>query len=568
MTAKEPVNILLVDDQPAKLLSYEAVLGPLGENLIKASSGREALEHLLKSEIAVVLIDVCMPDLDGFELAAMIHQHPRHQRATIIFVSAVHMSDIDRVRGYEVGGVDYVAVPIVPEILRARVSVFADLYRKTQQLERLNLELEDRVAERTSALEAFASRLERSEEALLESDRRKDEFLAVLAHELRNPLAPIRNAIEYARQRVQPDPDLRWSYDMIDRQVAHLTRLVDDLLDVSRITRGRLEIRRERADVAEIVRGAVETIGPSLRLKRQDLHVALPTDTVMLDVDVVRLNQVLVNLLDNASKFTPEGGTVWLTLQCDEGAMEIHVRDTGAGISEDELPRLFEMFYQPSPGTRSPGGGLGIGLTLARRLVEMHGGSLEAVSGGRGKGSDFIIRLPLPSGAPVASRAPERDGLRDEKASPRRILVVDDNRDSADSLAGILRLRGHEVCAIYEGSAAAATAVAFGAEVVLLDIGMPVVDGYEVARRIRRGPGGEDVHLIAITGWGQTEDVRRSREAGFDAHLVKPVAPALLHRLLADVATPSQTSGARGDRLASRRARTSAPADSAFSDTA
>ena len=563
MTTKEPVNILLVDDQPAKLLSYEAVLAPLGEHLIKASSGREALEHLLKSEIAVVLIDVCMPELDGFELAAMIHQHPRHQRAAIIFVSAVHMNDIDRVRGYEVGGVDYVSVPIVPEILRARVSVFADLYRKTQQLERLNLELEDRVGERTAALEAFASRLERSEEALLESDRRKDEFLAMLAHELRNPLAPIRNAIEYARQRVQPDPELRWSYDMIDRQVAHLTRLVDDLLDVSRITRGRLEIRREPADVAEIVRAAVETISPSLRVKRQELHVTLPTDGVVLDVDVVRLNQVLVNLLDNASKFTPEAGTVWLTLQRDAGVMEIHVRDTGAGISEEELPRLFEMFYQPSPGMRSAGGGLGIGLTLARRLVEMHGGSLEAVSGGKGLGSDFIIRLPLPSEVSVVSRPPHRDGPRDESTAPRRIMVVDDNRDSADSLAGILRLRGHEVCVIYEGSAAAATAVAFGAEVVLLDLGMPVVDGYEVARRIRRGPSGEHVHLVAITGWGQTEDVRRSREAGFDAHLVKPVAPALLHRLIADVPTPAQTSGPRGGPLVPHRVRTSAPADSA-----
>ncbi len=534
MNPKEPVNILLVDDQPAKLLSYEAILAPLGEHLITASSGKEALERLLRTDIAVVLIDVCMPDVDGFELASMIHQHPRHQRAAIIFVSAVHMSDMDRVRGYEVGGVDYVSVPIVPEILRARVSVFADLYRKTQQLERLNLELEDRVAERTAALETSSSRIRRSEEALRESDRRKDEFLAMLAHELRNPLAPIRNAIEYARRRVPPDRELRWSYDMIDRQVEHLTRLVGDLLDVSRITRGRLEIRRERADLAEIVRAAVETIGPTLNLKGQQLHVAMPTEPIPLDADVVRLNQVFLNLLDNACKFTPEGGSVWLAMEVVGRAVEIRVRDPGPGIRAEELPRLFEMFYQPSRASRSPKGGLGIGLSLARRLVEMHGGSLDAFSEGEGRGSEFVVRLSLSESVPDPGRGPCPAGVAGEVSSPRRILVVDDNRDSADSLAALLRLRGHDVRTAYDGPSAVESVGAFGPEVVLLDIGLPGMDGYDVAGRIRQAPGGSRLLLIAITGWGQQEDLRRSSEAGFDAHLVKPVDPRVLRQMLAE----------------------------------
>ena len=548
MSAREPVNILLVDDQPAKLLSYEAILGPLGENLIKASSGKEALERLLKTDIAVVLIDVCMPDLDGFELAAMIHGHPRHRKTAIIFVSAVHMTDIDRLRGYEVGAVDYVAVPIVPEILRARVSVFADLHRKTQQLERLNLELEDRVVERTAELQASTSRLRRSEEALRESDRRKDEFLAMLSHELRNALSPMRNAIEIGRERVTPDRDLSWAFDMLDRQNTHLTRLVDDLLDVGRVTRGALEIQRERADLAEIVRAAVETIGPSLSRRNQRLHVSLPTEAIPLDADVVRLNQVLQNLLDNASKFTPEGGSAWLIVERDGGEVVIRVRDSGAGISAEELPFLFELFYQSPHAARSPKGGLGIGLSLARRLAEMHGGSLQASSEGKGHGSEFVVRLPLPgperAPAPALRSAAEPVGV----SATKRILVVDDNRDSADSLALILRRRGHEVRTAYDGATAAATVGQHGVEVVLLDIGLPGVDGYDVARQIRETPGGDRVLLIAVTGWGQRGDLDRSREAGFDAHLVKPVDLLALHRLM------EQRSRALGPDIDARRA--------------
>jgi signal transduction histidine kinase len=531
---KTPVNILMVDDQPAKLLTYEAILGPLGENLIKASSGTEALETLLRTDIAVVLIDVHMPDLDGFELAQMIHQHPRHQRAAIIFVSAVHMTDIDRLRGYEVGGVDYVSVPIVPEILRARVSVFADLYRKTQELENLNEELERRVSERTSELESSTERLRESEDALRETDRRKDEFLAMLAHELRNPLAPIRNAVEYLRMRAEADPSVRWSHDVIDRQIDHLTRLVDDLLDVSRITRGRLEIRRVRSDLGDILRGAVDTIQASIQERGQRLHVSLPSEPVWVNADVVRMTQIFLNLLDNASKFTPEGGTIWLTSERTEGSALVRLRDTGAGITPEELPQLFQMFYQIRRSAAGAQGGLGIGLALVRRLVELHGGTVEASSEGHERGAEFVVRLPELADV----LAGDSNGVPKEEtgaAATRRVLIVDDNVDSAESLAMLLRLGGHEIETAYDGLQAVEAAERMKPDLVLLDIGLPGIDGYDAAARIRQGSGGSEVVLVAITGWGQDEDRRRSREAGFDAHLTKPVDMAALSRLIAEL---------------------------------
>ncbi|HXS82405.1 MAG TPA: response regulator, partial [Methylomirabilota bacterium] len=314
MRAREPVNILLVDDQPGKLLSYEAILAPLGENLIQASSGKEALEHLLRMDIAVVLIDVCMPELDGFELATMIREHPRYQRTAIIFVSAVHLTDIDRLRGFECGAVDYVGVPVEPEILRARVGVFADLHRKTRQLEWLNQELERRVAERTSELTAAAARLRESEAALRDRDRRKDEFLAMLAHELRNPLAPIRNVVELLRQQAAGGREVRWGYEVIERQLGHLSRLVDDLLDVSRITRGKLALRPEAADLRDIARAAAEAIQPAVAARDVHLRVTLPVMPVPVRADTVRMTQVVLNLLDNACKFTPPGGVISLTV--------------------------------------------------------------------------------------------------------------------------------------------------------------------------------------------------------------------------------------------------------------
>jgi signal transduction histidine kinase len=540
MVQRDPVNILVVDDQPAKLMSHEAILEPLGEKIIKASSGKEALEQLLRQEIAVVLIDVCMPELDGFELASLIREHPRHQRTAIIFVSAVHLSEIDRLRGFECGAVDYVSVPVEPEILRARVGVFADLHRKTKQLEWLNRDLERRVTERTAELTEAATRLRDSEMELRETARRKDEFLAMLAHELRNPLAPIRNAVEILRQQAEVSREAQWSVDVVDRQISHLTRLVDDLLDVNRITRGRLEVRQESTDAAEIIRAAAEGIQPALAGKELHLHVSLPDGPIATVADVVRLTQVVLNLLDNACKFTPAGGSIWLSAEREAAGIRIEVRDSGQGIAQEELPRLFQMFYQSKQAKPSYESGLGIGLALVRLIVEMHGGSVEARSAGLGRGSTFLVHLPI-----IATKredVPERE-TQIRRATPtrsakvRRILVVDDNEDSAESLAMLLRRYGSEVRTAYDGLAAVSVAQSFQAEVVLLDIGLPLLDGYRAAQQIREQPWGKNITLIAVTGWGNENDRLRSREAGFDAHLVKPVNFAAVTQLL-DAAAP------------------------------
>ena len=533
MRPHEPVNILLVDDQPAKLMSYEAILAPLDERLIQASSGREALEHLLRLEFAVVLIDVCMPDIDGFELATLIREHPRHQRTAIIFVSAVHLTEIDRLRGFECGAVDYVGVPVEPEILRARVAVFADLFRKTRQLEALNQELEQRVAERTQELTEAAARLRESEAALRERDRRKDEFLAMLAHELRNPLAPIRNVVELLRQRPASGREVHWSYEVIERQLAHLTRLVDDLLDVSRITRGKLGIRREAADLRDIAHAAAEGIQPSVAAMQLSLDVSVPAAPVPVHADAVRMTQVVLNLLDNACKFTPPGGTIVLAVDHDSESARISVRDSGSGIAAEELPRLFQMFYQSGNMTTRVQGGLGIGLALVNRIVEMHGGSVQAQSDGPGLGSEFVVRLPIAElvRVPTVAAVPR---VNSAAATPtgRRILVVDDNEDNAESLAMLLRRLGNEVLTAYEGQAAVEKAQSFAPDVVLMDIGLPLLDGYAAARAIREQPWGKGITLVAVTGWGQDHDRMLSQEAGFDAHLVKPVDHQALQKLL------------------------------------
>jgi signal transduction histidine kinase/ActR/RegA family two-component response regulator len=438
--------------------------------------------------------------------------------------------------------VDYVSVPVEPQILRARVSVFADLYRKTRQLERLNQELEQRVAERTAELTSAAARLRESEAALMEADRRKDDFLAMLAHELRNPLAPILNAVGVLRQRPS-ESELLWSYDVIDRQVGHLTRLVDDLLDVSRITRGKLIVRREPADLAEVLRWTASALQPQLADAGVHLRMALPAESIPAQVDMVRFSQIVHNLLDNACKFTRRGGTIWLTAEREGDAVTIRVRDSGIGIPAHDLPHIFEMFYR-STGVMSVRGGLGIGLALVRRLVELHGGTIEARSPGQDQGSEFVIRMPVVDSALRlgGARAPR---VADEKpGSCRRILVVDDNRDSADSLAMLLRMPGNNVLTVYDGLAAVAAAESFRAEVVLLDIGLPLLDGHQVARRIREQPWGKSIKLIALTGWGQERDRRQSQEAGFDAHLTKPVDRAVLDELIGGIGTRGRTAGA------------------------
>ncbi|HXZ85555.1 MAG TPA: PAS domain S-box protein, partial [Myxococcota bacterium] len=376
------------------------------------------------------------------------------------------------------------------------------------------------------------SRLKQVEEELREIDRRKDEFLATLAHELRNPLAPIRNSLLVLRAGGTAANSTH-VHDMIERQLSHLIRLVDDLLEVSRITSGKVDLRRERVELADVVRAALEASMPAIDAAGHQLELALAGEPLVLEADAVRLAQVLANLLNNAAKYTEEGGSIQLSARREGGSAVVSVRDNGLGIPPAMLPRVFDLFTQIDRTLGRAQGGLGIGLALVKRLVEMHGGRVEARSAGWGAGSEFVVRLPLaPSEA--ASRADAAPPARTPAVRVRRrFLVVDDNRDAADSLALLLEAYGAEVQVAYDGSSALAQLRGVRPDVVLLDLGMPGMDGFELAARIRKQPELAGILLVALTGWGQPEDRRATRAAGFDLHLVKPVSPPELRELIA-----------------------------------
>ena len=600
---KDKVSILLVDDQPQRLIAYRAILADLDLDLVCARSGREALERLMDHEFALVLLDVSMPDMDGFEAAKLIHGHPRFEKTPIIFVTGVHLDDLDRLKGYSLGAVDYVSVPIVPQILRSKVSVLVELYCKRKELQEANEELahanarlsEANIAlqeEKNRELEIVNASLQRANteleaanrslqseiterariaHALKEADRHKDEFLAMLAHELRNPLAPIHNAVELMRLKPLGDPQLHWARDVIARQLTSLTRLVDDLLDVSRITRGKINLTRQVVELDALISRAVETVHPLLDECGHELTLELPESAVRVFGDPTRLTQAVANVLCNAAKYTDKGGQIGLTAKVRDANVEIRVSDNGIGIRPELLPHVFELFTQLDRGAGRTQGGLGIGLALVQRLVQMHGGEVTAASEGPGKGADFVIRLPLlpeqvepaaaktavvgPSAAarPAAEPAVAAAGRPAEvpmsaaevastvaplvaagtRRTARRILIADDNNDALESLATLLQLSGHEVYTATNGGTALQSAERHQPEVALLDIGMPQLDGYQVAQRIREQPWGQRITLVALTGWGQDSDRRRSREAGFDSHLVKPLDLDTLTDLLA-----------------------------------
>jgi PAS domain S-box-containing protein len=371
----------------------------------------------------------------------------------------------------------------------------------------------------------------RADEALKEADRRKDEFLATLAHEMRNPLAPIRNSVAVLKVISPANAEQQSLHKVIDRQVEHMARLLDDLFDANRITTGKFELRKKRVSLQAIVEAALETSRPLIETGGHELTVSLPAEPVYLDADLVRLAQVFGNLLNNAAKYTDRGGHIWLTAQRQGDQVEVSVKDNGMGIAPEMLPRIFDMFSQASPALLREQGGLGIGLSLVKGLVELHGGTVAASSEGPGKGSQFTVRLPISQEAPAASvkNAAGNGGNGNEV---RRILIVDDLKDSADSLARLMRLRGQDVATAYDGEEALKVAETMRPEVILLDIGMPKMNGYEVCRQLRRQPWGREILVIAVTGWGQEEDRRRTEEAGFDHHLVKPVEPAALMKLV------------------------------------
>jgi CheY-like chemotaxis protein len=370
---------------------------------------------------------------------------------------------------------------------------------------------------------------ERAEAMLREIDRRKDEFLATLAHELRNPLAPIRQASAISKAAAASEEQKRWSHDVIDRQVHHMALLLDDLLDISRVTRGTLELRPQMTDLTSIIDTAIETARPMIEAKRHALKIEIPDEPARFAADPLRLAQVLSNLLTNAAKYTDPEGEIRLRATCNADAVTFSVADNGIGIPPDALEEVFAMFSQVKSAQDRSEGGLGIGLALAKGLIHLHRGTLEARSEGTGRGSEFIVKLPRrtlsstpESPAEVASGPPVR----------RRVLIADDNRDAADSLAMLLRMDGHDVIVVHDGRQAVATIDSFRPEIAVLDIGMPELNGYEVARQVRQGPLSTSITLIAVTGWGQASDKARAAAAGFNHHLTKPIEPEALTQML------------------------------------
>ncbi len=398
---------------------------------------------------------------------------------------------------------------------------------------------DEAVAAQLAAVAAVAVENHGLYRELQEAARRKDEFLATLSHELRNPLAPLRNSVRVLGLHAPAEPQVRWARDVIERQVEQMARLVDDLLDVSRTSRGKVVLRKEVVDLAAVVGRAVETTRPLIEERRHELTVSLPPGPAPLEADPTRLEQVLGNLLNNAAKYTEPGGRVWLTAEREPGGIVIRVGDTGIGMTPDFVARAFDMFSQAEQGRDHAGGGLGIGLSLVRSLVAMHGGTVTARSAGPSQGSEFTVRLPAVEADGGAGTKLRGADERRPGGPARRVLIVDDNKDGAQSLAMLLRMMGNDVHTTYDGPSALEAAGAYPPDVVLLDIGLPGMSGHDVARRLRKEPGLEGVVLVAVTGWGQEEDRRLSREAGFDSHMVKPIDVDALQELMAVLEPPA-----------------------------
>jgi PAS domain S-box-containing protein len=653
---KFPAHVLLVDDQPANLLALEAALDSLGVNMVRAVSGPQALKELEGRDFAAVLLDVRMPGMDGFEVARQIRARPRSRFTPILFVTAGDDPDEAMLSAYALGAVDFLAKPLRAEVLKAKVSVFVELYRSKEELrardrrdfeQRLEAKEEryralfesidegfcviklqrnasgqvvdyqfeeaneafamhtgfqdavgktirqlvpdhedewfavyDRVAQAGEAtrfvqeakslkrwFDVYASRLggpgsdlvavlfsditqrlvaeqdmRRLNEELAQSNRRKTEFLATLAHELRNPLAPLSNGLHLMRMASTKPELLEKTRQMMERQVQHMVHLVDDLLDVARISTGKVELRRRRMDLKEVVATAVETSASLVDAGGHALSVELPPQPLPMDADPTRIAQVVSNLLNNAAKYTPEGGRISLRVWAEGQEAVLSVTDTGIGIEPDAISKVFEMFAQVPSNAGKPQGGLGIGLSLVQSLVALHGGSVSASSPGSGKGSTFTVRLPLAAAA--EADAGVRQPVEGGKPDQLHVLVVDDNTDAAESLGVLLDIEGHAAHIAHTGAEALQVAQSQALDVVFLDIGLPDMSGYDVARRLRLLPGMQKTLLVALTGWGTQDDRQRTRDAGFDRHLTKPAELLAVEELLRAAAksrTPERT---------------------------
>jgi len=514
-----PVCFLLVDDLEENLLSLEALLRREGLVCLKAHSGDEALELLLQNDVALALVDVQMPGLNGFELAELMRGNERTHRVPIIFVTAGNADSQRRFRGYEAGAVDFIHKPIEADILRSKADVFFELYRQRQQ-----------IAAQRDELKAHSDALE-------EADRRKDEFIATLAHELRNPLAPVRHGLDVLRKN--PDrADAGEIREMMDRQLVHLVRLIDDLLDVARVSQGKIELRRARIQAADVIRSALESSQPLIEAADHTLTVDIPPAPIWLDADLTRLAQVVGNLLNNAAKYTPEGGRIAVSLRTEGGDAVIAVSDNGLGIPADMQAQVFQLFTQVETHTDRARGGLGIGLALVKQLVAMHGGQVSAESAGPGQGSVFTVRIPLAAAQQAAAPQADPDAAQSMPAQttpdrPLKVLVIDDDTAVAQTVGWMLEEIGHDYALVHDGRQALQAARDFGPDAILLDIGLPVMDGYAVCRVLRQDERFKHTLIIAQSGWGRDEDREAAADAGFDHHLVKPVGYEALERILA-----------------------------------
>ena len=650
--AQNPSSILAVDDNPSNLLALHAILDDLGHKVVDAASGEEALGLLMNQDFAVVLLDVRMKGLDGFETARRIRGYERTRFTPIIFMTAEASEEFSVVEAYSLGAVDYLVKPLVPVIVRAKVSGLVVLHEQKERarrdaeqlrlliqgtsdyaiflldaegrvaswnagaerikgysaeeivgqpftrfytqeaidrgwpieelrratadgrledegwrvrkdgstfwanviitalrdetgrlrgfskitrdlserkkaddaLRQMQQELERRVQERTAALAA-------SNALLKEADRRKDDFLGMLAHELRNPLSPVLTGLHVLRMPGLDRSSSDRAVGMMERQVRHMAHLVDDLLDVSRFMHGKIQLQRERVDLIELVRTTVADHRGTCDQSEVKIDVTVPETPVWASADPTRLGQIVVNLVNNACKFTPRGGLVEIAVRADadESLATIVVRDTGIGIAADLLPRIFEPFSQADRSLERSKGGLGLGLALVKGLVELHGGSVTARSGGANKGAEFIVRLPLDE---LTALRP-REATSSPSEEQLRILIIEDNRDASETLRLFLELLGHEVRAAYTGPEGVTFADQWRPDVVLCDIGLPGLDGYGVADELRRLSVTSTARLIAITGYGSDDDKERARRHGYHAHLTKPADPELLRSLLA-----------------------------------
>jgi signal transduction histidine kinase len=519
--ARAQTKILVVNDDPASLLALTSLLetwaDELGYGVVAVPSGFEALRQVLLHDFAMILLDVNMPGMSGLETADAIRQHPRSAVVPIVFITAYQLDELDRLRAYEQGAADFLFTPVIPQVLRAKVAVFIALRQKNEALRAQAAELRQRTEELAETNVRLVSEIG-ERRAAERANHAKDEFLAMLGHELRNPLSAIGGAASLlGMPAITPDIATR-ARDIVQRQTRQLGSIVDDLLDLSRAMSGKIVLARRAVDLAEIVATSIGTFVTAGRLAGHSLRHDL--EPCWVDGDPTRLEQIASNLIDNAIKYTPPGGRIEIAVAADGDDAVLAVSDDGIGISPDLLPQVFDLFVQEAVALDRSRGGLGIGLSLVRRLVELHGGSNDDDSRGHGLGTRFEVRLPP---VPAPARVPAAVRTAAGPAVETSVLLIDDNDDGREMLALALAAHG---CAVHQagcGMRGIDQAVAHRPRVGLIDIGLPGIDGYEVARRLRRDPSTASMHLVALTGYGLAKDQEQALRAGFDLHLVKPV---------------------------------------------